>query len=687
MILTGDDKTGVGVHAGWALSFHADAGTSTIPDDPLAVVTSDSYDGQIEATLPGGLEGGVYTVTIEGLSDDDYTSIAQGATTNPPAVMKLYLFWYDTLSGIGAYAANVANLTGLVGGSSIAQYTNRLVAVLSVVSVSRRVGMRHYETVVTARERVFERLSARVPASSCVTSPKRVVEMAGERAGIPVEFHDGFDGQGQLENSDNSDLGTAMSTVERGSMYRREIEDVATAIERATGRLGRGVLLIRDGVLHVGVRTKQVDGGEPASLTPRTGLVEVVAAGASGTSTPDASPPRTRYTLVLKGRPDLKPGAVVRFDLPPTEQPRGGAAAIGAAIAGALLGPILPGLTDEIANPQLLYVDSVTHRLGRTSSFVTTVTGVAVTGAQGADALYDPPPEAGARAASTASGGTDTGVRAARAVFQGVREAVANLRLAEAGEVRANASTGSGSATEPPRHTATVWRGLADSDGHPNRLARLPVRRDHPDIRERVARVSPFAWGRAGLVVPRYPGTRVLLAHGQGASDDPVDVGALWESGTGPDAKPGDWWLILPVGVDAAQRSSLADDEPGTGYTGKSSQDLIDADGNRVIEVGELTIRVTRDKLSDAGTRAARAQPADSVTIEHVDAGSRIVMTADGTVRIIAKRIELNAGSDGTIAMQAKRLELNAGGQGDIAVTARQVNVSVTDAMDVRQQT
>jgi hypothetical protein len=453
-----------------------------------------------------------------------------------------------------------------------------------------------------------------------------------------------------------------MTTFVRGNTLRQEITEVAAAMEQATGKYGRGLMLIRDGTLHFGVRPGPIGGTEPIPLTPSTGLVEVASAGVTGGgASPEASEPRRRFTLILKGRPDLKPGAVVEFDVPPTERAPT-TPSIAAAIAGPLLGPTLPSLTSELTDPMLLYVDSVSHRLSRTASFVTTVTGVEVSTV---DDLYDPPPEAGTGPAA-ASGGTDSAVRAARAVQGGVREALARLKLAEAGEVRLVTSTGDGSADEPPRHTATVWRGLVEPDGHPNRLARLAVRHESPDVRERVPHVTPFAWGSTGLVVPRYPGTRVLLSHGRGAQDDPVDIGALWESGTGPDAEPGDWWLILPVGVASELRTSLADDAEPEPHTGSVTQDLIDADGNRVIEVGELTIRVTRDALASAGTRPERAGDADSVTIEHADAGSKIVMLADGTVRIQASRIEFDAGSDG-----------------EISLTAKNVTVSVADSMDV----
>ncbi|MEK8105538.1 hypothetical protein NKG94_11055 [Micromonospora sp. M12] len=51
--------------------------------------------------------------------------------------------------------------------------------------------------------------------------------------------------------------------------------------------------------------------------------------------------------------------------------------------------------------------------------------------------------------------------------------------------------------------------------------------------------LTPFAWGGCGLILPRYPGTRVALAYRNGAPDDPVEVGALWPTGHAPVSQPG----------------------------------------------------------------------------------------------------------------------------------------------------
>ncbi|GAA4878655.1 hypothetical protein [Actinomycetospora straminea] len=661
MILAGHDPhSRVGTQAGWALTFHAETGLPTPGVTLLEAVTSDRYDATILATLPGGLEGGSYTITVEGMVDADHLALAARAPRS--TVLRLHLFWYDT-GGIGGYLAGIASLGVGSGG-----FTKRLVAELTVVEVTRRAGARRYETVITARERVFERLSAAIVQPVCVASPKVVAELAAQNTGIPLTVHTGFHPDGTLPGSSSSEVATALTTLMRGETWRDALGRLARAMEDATASYGRGVLLVRDGGLHLGVRDGPVGGGI-VEVTPSKGLVEVGGAAAGEGS-------RVRRTLVLKGRPDLKPGAVVKFDMPPTERTAPITPSIGAAITRSLgaVGPARPSLGDSIANPQLLYVESVAHRLGRTSGFVTTVTGVEVDQPGPAEQLYESTPPSGPPRRRAGRGSGDTAERAALAVGDRVTDALSALRLINGGEVRAATAAGAGSATEPPRRTTTVWRGLVDPDGHPNRITRLPVRREHPDVRERVPQASPFAWGATGLVVPRYPGTRVLLAHGHGDNDDPVEVGAVWEAGSGPDAHPGDWWLILPAEVDATQRASLPDDTVPEPYTGKVTQDLVDADGNRVIEVGELTIRVTREALSSAGTRAKRAGevengPADSVTIEHADAGSSIVMTSDGTVHITAKRIALDAGDDGEISLNAKS-----------------VNVTVGEAMDVSKQ-
>jgi hypothetical protein len=176
---------------------------------------------------------------------------------------------------------------------------------------------------------------------------------------------------------------------------------------------------------------------------------------------------------------------------------------------------------------------------------------------------------------------------------------------------------------------------------------------------------SPFAWGKCGLVVPRYPGMRVVLGHRRGMEHEAVDLGAIWDSGQGPDTQPGDWWLSLPVGMDTSKRDKAADSEDPQPWDGKVAQDLIDGDGNRMIELGSLVVRIgSNGKLKNAGGRPDLPDDAGSIAIEHMDGEAKIVMKQDGSILIQGKSIMIDS-------------------SGDLTIKANSVKVNVKETMDV----
>jgi hypothetical protein len=367
----------------------------------------------------------------------------------------------------------------------------------------------------------------------------------------------------------------------------------------------------------------------------------------------DAPPARVQYQLTLKGRPDLRPGDKVTFRDPFTDS--AGNAIDPAADAGVggppsgfgdalkTLGATSIGLATAVAagTDVELYVSGVSHTLSRTEGFVTTVTGVRVSVGQewdpvgSKDGSPDPDPAATPHAAI------------ANAIQQ-LTESSGSEQLS-IGEIRAAHASGT---TEPPRQTVDVWMGLAAADGAPRAARRLPIDRDSKSRLSGVPYVTPFAWGQCGLVLPRYPGTRVLVGHAGGSADDPVDIGALWESGHGPDSSPGDWWLILPAAVDPSHRQSAADNETPQEPSQQATNDLIDADGARVIEVGRLTVRVRPGSLGQPGARpAAPSDSAEEVTIEHAN-GSRIVIKNNGDI-VIESTNDLTVTAKSTLTLEA----------------------------------
>jgi hypothetical protein len=657
----------IGNEAGWLLTFDREGGPARPEGYPS--IGSDRFYAEINASLPSGLEGGVYSFVIEALPDDLYARINR-TRKDAPNLVRLFLFWHEALTGVTGHLRNLAGLTGSSTALRAEDVPHGPVAVLTIVGISRKAGPRHYETTITARERPFEGL-ARVPLCGKgieADTSENALDRLRER--VPALREVRFRG---LEPSQDPDRpppapppeGKPTVELEGGRPLGDLLATLAASMEKQANRHGRGMMLIRDGTLHLGTRPIPFDGGQPVPLSLATGLVEVEALEPVPTDPGfdrcrgQAEPPtRRQFKLTLKGRPEFKPGDVVRFALPPTEdtlspRPRG--------LLGDLIqAPLLPSLADEDGTKVDLYLNAVKHTLSRYAAFTTVLTGVEVDLTPGQDPwdIHTPVREPEEPEHVTADPIGD----AARAIRGLARRVVDVRRFPDVGEVRSATASGTG---EPPGQTALVWRGLGPPDGLAHSARRLPIERENPSPFTGVAYTTPFAWGSCGLVLPRYPGTRVLLVHRDGRGDDPVDTGAIWASGHGPaNAKAGDWWLILPAEVPEADRAAIPDTKVPEDYTGTATNDLIDADGNRCIEVGRLTVRVGKDGLQAAGTRPA---PADAdVSIEHADGKTRLVVKADGT-------IEITAASKLTLTVE----------DGPIELSASSVDVKVDGAMDV----
>jgi hypothetical protein len=646
----------VGNDAGWVLAFHRETPFGINPISELELSSTDYY-AAIDAALPDNLGPGAYRITIEGLVDEHFAKLGIG-NDKQPLVCKLFLFWRDANSSAKAY---LTNLAGVNKGPSAADLKEALVAVLRVVKVRRSAGERTYDTELTLVEEAYARLGAHRVAERFEAENFRAAirAIAGRTKAEFAVWGDNPDGT--MTRARGEAGGEEKVTFGAGLLFTAAVQRLAGALEQSLNRYGRGMVLIRDGTVHVGKRPVPYPEGEAKPLTLASGLLQPVQDGeeesdpfAATEAGGEAPPKRAAWTLTLKGRPDLKPGDVVRFE-PPPDAGATTLAGLGTALAGSFAAPFLPSMGELTDRAKLLYVSSSRHTLSRSAGFVTVVHGVEIdgTGDQAWDKRSDsssaaPPPAATAAASP--------GVSAAGAVLRAARRATGEVRTLEVGEVRAAATSASGT-VEPPAQTEIVWEGLAARDGRPNGARRLAARREHPSPLNGVAYLTPFAWGGCGLILPRYPGTRVALGYRNGEADDPVDLGAIWPSGHAPVSQPGDWWLLLPVGVPSDQRSSIADTATAADHGGKVVHDLTDGDGNRVIEVGELTLRVGRAALKGRSQRPTRAADADSITIEHADGGSKVVMKQDGSVTIKGPRIELDAGS-GTITLKAGNVDV-----------------------------
>lgn len=637
----------VGSAAGWLLEFFAADAEGALAAKPLATFDSSTYYASIEASLRDDLAGGAYSFVLHAVTDQDYQLVSRAKRDNKAVAARLYLFWYDALSTPRSYLKNLAGIPNKLTGEDLAE---QLVAVLSVDSVKRKLGERSYDTEIHCSEWAYRRMLHPLEAPLEAKSYPKAVKQISDRTHVTIVTYPA--GAERLTADAPGVSGGELVNYPKGKTYGSILRDIADDLEINLNKHGRGMLLIRNGAIHLGARPFPL-AGTVKDLAPGSGLLQVALEDAAeqDPTRPDPSGARQRleYALMLKGRADLKPGDVVRFDVA-SEDDSTTVPGLGQALAGAFLGPLVAGLDDAPSSKaKSMAVTSVQHRQGKAWGFATAIKGV----------VLDDPAEPWDRHADT--GGTararratpsaDSAAEAASAIKEHLAAWSANQHTVDIGQVRQ--FTAKTVNDQSPAQTEKVWEGLRPLDRNANGTRRLPIDSKNA-VRRDVPYASPFAWGKCGLVLPRYPGMRVLLAHRRGMELEPVDVGALWDSGRGPDSQPGDYWLSLPIGVDKGKRAEAGDDDQPAPYSGSASNDLIDADGNRVIEVGSLSIKVP-SKASQAGTRPTPLSDG-SITIAH-EGGASIVMKQDGSVLIKGTGITLDAGS-GNIVLKGSKVDV-----------------------------
>lgn len=140
---------------------------------------------------------------------------------------------------------------------------------------------------------------------------------------------------------------------------------------------------------------------------------------------------------------------------------------------------------------------------------------------------------------------------------------------------------------------------------------------------------APFAWHKVGLTVPVYEGMRALLNQGQSSRNNAVVAGFLWANNSPkmerPKSNDGDWWLCLPTEVSGDPKLP----------TGKGVNDLVAANGLRVIEAVGLKVVVGRDSCSEVGERPIEGD-ADALVISH-SSGTTIQIDAQGNATVDGK--------------------------------------------------
>lgn len=648
------------------------------------------YFGRLEVSAEVGLGGGGFTFSIDRAQRDTHTQINQTLTAlnglSTPLIARIYMGWYKPV--LVPLPPSVAENMTLVGE-------------FAVNEVEAAVEGTRYTLTLKGRELFAHRLrTGRVTEARTAETPEntagQLMDLFGFDAGqYKVHAFGGGGPLGAIAGAVGLGSGPEPATdaieLEMGATGLSELNRLQAALEGggARNQHGRGAYLVRDGVLHIG--TSRPIPLEPKILrvTVGSGLVgyqqttavekdphwnfaeaaETAVAAATGGRRLQA-PTRRAFQVTLMGAPDIKPGDVIAF--PPAEGDLDPSSLAAQVPAAAAVAPV-----EDWSSAIELYVQNVSHTLSRNQGFLTRIAGVEVDTASAAqDAVWDvhsPAPEG----ATPDSGDSLDDGTAEGELSQAVRSLVdarvrQQVRPPAIGEVRRHASPDGADLSD--QHSSRILRGLAATEQVASRSVQADVFRAGQTGNQRAPYATPFAWGQYGLVLPRYPGTRVVLVHPGGDATDPVDIGALWHSAepgaNGPStAQEGDWWLSLPVDQpfgDADISEPILPPEDAL-----ASNDLIAADGSRIIEVGQFVLRAGLSGTPNANARPeiGEGEAANGITILQTDSGTQITIDADGAVTIDAAK---------SITFQSRE---------NIELDAQNVKVRVAGTMDVEKKT
>ena len=252
--------------------------------------------------------------TVEGLLDDDYKQVRAAKAA------RLFLYWRDT----DAANADGLSTAGEIPGVRSALLSDFLVAELSILSVTRRVGSRFYDTVITpasastrsSRRRASPRRPTRrrtIPrptTSRCGSSSTRSASVAESLAlhALGARRFDRYFGAGATGTELLEFRGTP-----RGALRSLRPRHAARARWRAARRHApHPARRRRADRAHDRRRAHRDDGARAGEHRPEP----------RPRRDRRLAPTRRQFRLVLKGRPDIKPGSVVAFDPPPATTTR-----------------------------------------------------------------------------------------------------------------------------------------------------------------------------------------------------------------------------------------------------------------------------------------------------------------------------------------------------------------------------
>ena len=620
----GLDRKVVGFDPGWKLTFLRTDTHAVDRDDPIEFTRS-NYDATIKVHRSTNFTADTFELSVDGLSDSDFERLADRR------YVDIELGWRDIADGAGPLVAALGSMFGTGEGTLYPTMLGR------ITEVERRAGTYLYRTIFRGMDQVAHRLKCSpgcvAPADGrCAAPPtgltgpelidhlvRDVVLSKVHRAGPQRTF----------DNPPTPDADTSAWENVRSLLARLHPDDENRNIIAFTRRDPD----VAVETLHVGQwdpddPTDRLGGPHPISGS--TGLADArpVAADRRDCTTPfaDLDAGALDYDLTLLGRADVQPGDEVLLEVDPyTAGPALGSLTSLAGAVGSSFG--LPAGGEQSA----FDATSIEHTLSPDTGFVTRMR---VRPHRGTVTLDD---------ADAVTSDSDEARRAA-AVLATRNRALVGLFAEIAFVERQSAATDAthdGQAWD--RQRLGLLEGIASSE-LPDRPVSAPARPE-PLPLSNVPYMTPYAWGRTGLVTPHYPGTRVVNLHYRGSSYHPLVAGCLWDDGQEPiDARESDWWLSLPTGVAVPDAGNPAEVEAPDG---PASHDLIDGDGRRAIHVSGFVITVGTALMPEVGQRPDDP-PDGELHIRHDQSNASIKIDSDGNIEIA---------TDGDLTFRANKIE------------------------------
>jgi hypothetical protein len=631
-----NDPAVVGFDAGWKVELRKSNKAGEPVDSEVITLSRQRYFAQIKVNRQASLTAPTFEVIVDGLSDKVYRDAVGG----PYLFAKVMLGWRDLGSGAAAPFGDLgAMLTGGKEGTYVEVIHGRITA------VERLPGQFRYRTRFAGVDYRFHKLcctTARKPQLEPGATAGQYAEALCGQAGVPIVLHPrsqpGEPIDERIEIKEDVKVTDALRVVAskaHGDEPNRQIP-----------------MFLRTDGLHFGPWTSPVmldpPQGETKTLDLQHGLVETKPLVQPNPDecdlNPFVAPPLLGYEITLRGRADISVGDRVQVDvdepIPGQLQPTTSESILGG------LGDIVAdfaemfGATAEVNySDRQFRVTAVRHELDRSKGFVTTLK---------VEREDDNPASSGTEPAKAEQArALDEAARTAILLAANAREARRAVAVLDIGQVNKQwVEPGSDAGHAVAAQRIDVQEGL-DADGAGNTTVRA-ARRETPTQLFNKPYLTPFAFGSAGLVVPHYPGMRVVDLHYREQVAQTIVAGCLWNDGAEPQSQLGDWWLSLPTQVTTTE--AIDDSRQATAPVGPASHDLIALDGTRAVHLRGLRISVGQGKLPDVGTRPDNA-PVDEVLIEH-KSGAKVRIDADGN-------ITLEAASGKDMTLKANKITLD----------------------------